>query len=39
LQDTLRAGVAPLSDGVDEAIAAARALADGAPAGQVAVPF
>jgi hypothetical protein len=38
LQDTLRAGVAPLSDGVDEALAAARVLADGAPAGQVAVP-
>jgi predicted ABC-type transport system involved in lysophospholipase L1 biosynthesis ATPase subunit len=37
LQDTLRAGVAPLSGGVDDAIAAARALASGASAGQVAV--
>jgi predicted ABC-type transport system involved in lysophospholipase L1 biosynthesis ATPase subunit len=37
LQDTLRAGVAPLSGGVDDAIAAARALASGAAAGQVAV--
>jgi len=37
LQNTLRAGVAPLSGGVDDAIAAARALASGASAGQVAV--
>jgi predicted ABC-type transport system involved in lysophospholipase L1 biosynthesis ATPase subunit len=38
LQETLRAGVAPLIGGVDDAIAAARALAVGAPAGEVAVP-
>jgi hypothetical protein len=38
LQETLRAGVAPLAGGVDEAIAAARELAMGAPAGEVAVP-
>lgn len=37
LQDTLRAGVAPLFGGVDEAIAQARALASGASAGEVAV--
>jgi hypothetical protein len=37
LQDTLRAGVAPLLTGVDDAIASARALAVGAAAGEVAV--
>ncbi|HWF57892.1 MAG TPA: hypothetical protein VG520_06035 [Candidatus Dormibacteraeota bacterium] len=37
LLDTLRAGVAPLSGEVDEAIAAARSLASGAAAGEVAV--
>lgn len=37
LQATLRAGVAPLVDGVDDAIATARALATGASAGEVAV--
>jgi predicted ABC-type transport system involved in lysophospholipase L1 biosynthesis ATPase subunit len=37
LRETLRAGVAPLFGGVDDAIAQARALASGAPAGEVAV--
>jgi predicted ABC-type transport system involved in lysophospholipase L1 biosynthesis ATPase subunit len=37
LQATLRAGVAPLTGGVDDAIATARALATGASAGEVAV--
>ncbi len=37
LQATLRAGVAPLTGGVDHAIATARALATGASAGEVAV--
>jgi hypothetical protein len=37
LQNTLRAGVAPLADGVDDAIAKARALAGAASAGEVGV--
>jgi hypothetical protein len=37
LQQTLRAGVSPLSDGVDRAIEAARELAASADAGDVAV--
>jgi hypothetical protein len=37
LQETLRAGVAPLAAGVDAAISAARTLASGASAGEVAV--
>jgi hypothetical protein len=37
LQETLRAGVAPLLADVDDAIASARALAVGAAAGEVAV--
>ncbi|MBJ7593884.1 MAG: hypothetical protein JF886_03320 [Candidatus Dormibacteraeota bacterium] len=37
LQDTLRAGVAPLGGGVDAALARARELAVGASAGEVAV--
>src|ERR1700726_1792975 len=37
LQETLRAGVAPLGGGVDEALVSARELASGAPAGEVAV--
>lgn len=37
LQETLRAGVAPLTAGVDAAIANARDLATSAPAGEVAV--
>jgi hypothetical protein len=38
LQETLRAGVAPLRDGVADALVRARALAVAAPAGEVAVP-
>ncbi len=38
LQETLRAGVAPLRDGVADALVQARALAVGAPAGEVATP-
>ena len=38
LQETLRAGVAPLGGGVDAALVEARRLAVGAPAGEVAVP-
>ena len=37
LQETLRAGVAPLANGVDAALASARDLAMGAAAGEVAV--
>lgn len=37
LRETLRAGVAPLATGVDDALGAARALASGATAGEVAV--
>ena len=37
LQETLRAGVVPLAPVIDDAIAAARALASAAPAGEVAV--
>jgi hypothetical protein len=37
LRETLRAGVAPLFGGVDDALAQARALASGASAGEVAV--
>ncbi len=37
LRETLRAGVSPLGGAVDDALAAARALAAGAPAGEVAV--
>ncbi len=37
LQETLRAGVAPLGGGVDEALVSARELASRAPAGEVAV--
>ena len=37
LQQTLRAGVAPLNGGVDAAIATARELAVAAPAGEVGV--
>lgn len=37
LQETLRAGVTPLRNGIDEAIGGARALASAAPPGEVAV--
>jgi hypothetical protein len=37
LQETLRAGVAPLGSGVIDALVRARELASGAPAGEVAV--
>jgi hypothetical protein len=37
LRETLRAGVAPLLGGVDDALVQARALASGASAGEVAV--
>jgi hypothetical protein len=37
LQETLRAGVAPLTGGVEGAMARARELAVGAPAGEVAI--
>ena len=37
LQETLRAGVAPLGSGVIDALVRARELASGAPAGEVAI--